>query len=143
MLETSSSKCKKSSKFFCKPDITFKDVFLGVWFYCYISLDSHYGFICLYVWELRSQSFSKGIFYCPMLSLTPLLHVSMLQRYLFCQFHKGSSLVFVRLKDGYHTSLNTEASAGVTSYLFCIIYDPICKILVGPAALDISLGLIW
>lgn len=46
------------------------------------------------------------------------------------------------LSGGYHSSLNTEASTEVTSYLFCIVYDPICRILVGPGALDTSLGLI-
>lgn len=55
-----------------------------------------------------------------------------------CQFDKGSSLtVFVRFKRWLsHTSFNTEASTEVTSYLFCIVYDPICQILVRPGALD-------
>lgn len=54
----------------------------------------------------------------------------------FVNFTKGAPLFLSGLKDGYHTSFNTEASTEVASYLFCIVYDPICQILVGPSALD-------
>lgn len=64
-----------------------------------------------------------------------------------CWFYKSSSLtVLVRFKRWFSfTSCNTEASTEVMSYPFCILYHPICQILVRLASLlfGSSLGFIW